>query len=29
MKVTRILWPIWMYVAVTGVMIYAFLRASY
>jgi putative membrane protein len=28
-KVTRVLWPIWMYVAVTGVVIYAFLRASY
>jgi len=28
-KVTRFLWPIWMYVSVTGVLIYLLLRSSY
>ena len=28
-KVTRVLWPIWMYVSVTGVVIYVFLRSQY
>jgi putative membrane protein len=28
-KVTRILWPIWMYVSVTGVVVFLFLRGSY
>lgn len=28
-KVTRVLWPIWMYVSVTGVLIYFLLRSSY
>ena len=28
-RVTRVLWPIWMYVSVTGVTIYFFLRGSY
>ena len=28
-KVTRILWPIWMYVSVTGVIIFFFLRSQY
>lgn len=28
-RVTRVLWPIWMYVSVTGVAIYFFLRSSY
>jgi putative membrane protein len=28
-KVTRILWPIWMYVSVTGVVVFFFLRSSY
>ena len=28
-RVTRILWPIWMYVSVTGVLIYFLLRGSY
>lgn len=28
-KVTRFLWPIWMYVSVTGVLIYFLLRSSY
>ena len=28
-RVTRVLWPIWMYVSVTGVAIYFLLRSSY
>jgi len=28
-RVTRILWPIWLYVSVTGVAIYFLLRSSY
>jgi len=28
-RVTRVLWPIWMYVSVTGVAIYFLLRGSY
>ena len=28
-RVTRVLWPIWMYVSVTGVVIYFMLRGSY
>jgi putative membrane protein len=28
-KVTRVLWPIWMYVSVTGVIIFFLLRGSY
>ena len=28
-RVTRVLWPIWMYVSITGVTIYFLLRASY
>jgi putative membrane protein len=28
-KVTRVLWPIWLYVSITGVVIYFMLRASY
>ena len=28
-KVTRVLWPIWMYVSVTGVVVYFFLRSQY
>ena len=28
-RVTRVLWPIWMYVSVTGVVIYFLLRSSY
>jgi putative membrane protein len=28
-KVTKILWPIWMYVSVTGVVVFLFLRSSY
>jgi putative membrane protein len=28
-RVTRVLWPIWMYVSVTGVFIYFLLRSSY
>jgi putative membrane protein len=28
-KVTRVLWPIWMYVSVTGVVVFFFLRGSY
>jgi putative membrane protein len=28
-KVTRVLWPIWMYVSVTGVVIFFLLRSSY
>jgi putative membrane protein len=28
-KVTRVLWPIWMYVSVTGVAIFFMLRSSY
>jgi len=28
-KVTRVLWPIWMYVSVTGVVIFFMLRSSY
>ncbi len=28
-RVTRILWPIWMYVSVTGVVVFFFLRSSY
>jgi putative membrane protein len=28
-RVTRVLWPIWMYVSVTGVMIFFMLRSSY
>jgi len=27
--VTRVLWPIWMYVSVTGVVIFFMLRSSY
>jgi putative membrane protein len=28
-KITRVLWPIWLYVSVTGVLIYVMLRDSY
>ena len=28
-RVTRVLWPIWMYVSVTGVVIFFMLRSSY
>ena len=28
-RVTRVLWPIWMYVSVTGVVIFLMLRSSY
>jgi putative membrane protein len=28
-RVTRVLWPIWMYVSITGVAIYFLLRSSY
>lgn len=28
-RVTRVLWPIWMYVSVTGVVIFVMLRSSY
>jgi len=28
-RVTRVLWPIWMYVSVTGVLIFFMLRSSY
>jgi len=28
-RVTRVLWPIWMYVSVTGVAIFLMLRSSY
>ena len=28
-RVTRVLWPIWMYVSITGVCIYFMLRGSY
>jgi putative membrane protein len=28
-KITRVLWPIWLYVSVTGVVIYFMLRDSY
>ena len=28
-KVTRVLWPVWMYVSVTGVLIFWMLRGSY
>ena len=28
-RVTRVLWPIWMYVSVTGVVIFWMLRGSY
>ena len=28
-RVTRVLWPIWIYVSVTGVMIFFMLRSSY
>lgn len=28
-RVTRVLWPIWMYVSVTGVLIFFMLRGSY
>ena len=28
-RVTRVLWPIWMYVSITGVSIYFMLRGSY
>jgi putative membrane protein len=28
-RVTKILWPIWMYVSVTGVVVFFFLRTSY
>ncbi len=28
-RVTRVLWPIWMYVSVTGVAIFFMLRSSY
>lgn len=28
-RVTRVLWPIWMYVSVTGVIIFFMLRSSY
>jgi putative membrane protein len=28
-KVTRVLWPIWMYVSITGVLIFFLLRSSY
>jgi putative membrane protein len=28
-RVTRVLWPIWMYVSITGVAVYFFLRGSY
>jgi putative membrane protein len=27
-KITRVLWPIWLYVSITGVVIYVMLRAS-
>lgn len=27
-KVTRVLWPVWMYVSVTGVLVYFLLRSS-
>jgi len=28
-KVTRVLWPIWMYVSITGVVVFFLLRSSY
>jgi len=28
-KITRVLYPIWLYVSVTGVLIYFMLRGSY
>jgi putative membrane protein len=28
-RVTKVLWPIWMYVSVTGVVVFFFLRSSY